>query len=80
MAAWEYDKACFFLKRTPVTRAIPETDKVMIDSEDDDIVRYVDISEHLGHIPAFCYRLKVDPTLRQLCPQRPTRTTVVPAS
>ena len=76
MADSEYDKACFFLKRTLTTNAPQQTDKVLIDIEDDDIVRYVRISQHRGHIPSFCYPLKIDPTLEHLCPPRPGSTRV----
>lgn len=74
MADLEYDKACFFLKRTLTTNAPQQTDKVLIDIEDDDIVRYVRISQHLGHIPSFCYPLKIDPTLEHFCPPRLSST------
>ncbi len=76
MADSEYDKACFFLKRTLTTNAPQQTNKVLIDVEDEDIVRYVRISQHRGHIPSFCYPLKIDPTLEHLCPPRPGSTRI----
>jgi hypothetical protein len=71
MVDLDYDKACFFLKRTLVSNAAQETGKVMIDIEDDDLVRYISIREHHGHVLPFCYALKIDPALKHFCPARP---------
>ena len=67
---WEYDEACFFLKRASTTNTPQHTDQVLIDIEDEDIVRHIRINQHLGHIFGFCYRLRVDPTLAHFCPPR----------
>jgi hypothetical protein len=66
MAEWEYDQACFNLKRV----AAPPTTPPYWEPRDDDIVVLVRMSEHQGHIPMFCYAIKLDATLTPRCPPR----------
>jgi hypothetical protein len=79
MADWEYDKACFFLKRNSIAKMPQWLKRVWVEPQDDDIVRYVRISEHRGHIPMFCYALNLDSALTDRCPPRePAQVGVVP--
>lgn len=69
------DGACFSLQHVPYWKkgaiiAINPNPREWLLPHDNDVVIRIRLQEHQGHIPLYCYPLKIDPALVVWCPAR----------